>query len=417
MRIGILGPLEVRGDAGQPIELGGPRLRALLIRLALDAGQTISIERLCGDLWPGDGPADSGNALQALVSRLRHAAGPGIVQHGAGGYRLAVPPEQVDAAEFERLVGVARAAAAGGDPEQGAAVLREALRLWRGPALADVADAPFAAGPVARLEELRLAATEDRIEADLAFGRGAELAPELEELAAAYPLRERLRGQLMRALYLAGRQGDALNVYQETRDLLADQLGVDPSPALSDVHLAILRADPSLRPSAQLAAAQSARTFDEPQTARRGNLPAQLTSFVGRDEELNRVAKLLDEARLVTLTGPGGTGKTRLAIEAAARLADQAPDGIWFVPLAPVRDALDVPQAVLSALGIAEATRACRLGLAHRAGAARPADRRAGQPAARAGAGQLRAPDRRGGRTGRPGTGRRPGRAHPGHQP
>ncbi len=246
MRIGILGPLEVRGDAGQPIELGGPRLRALVIRLALDAGQTISIERLCGDLWPGDGPADSGNALQALVSRLRHAAGPGIVQHGAGGYRLAVPPEQVDAAEFERLVGVARAAAAGGDPEQGAAVLREALRLWRGPALADVADAPFAAGPVARLEELRLAATEDRIEADLAFGRGAELAPELEELAAAYPLRERLRGQLMRALYLAGRQGDALNVYQETRELLADQLGVDPSPALSDVHLAILRADPSL---------------------------------------------------------------------------------------------------------------------------------------------------------------------------
>ncbi len=241
MQVGILGPLQVRGDAGQPIELGGPRLRALVIRLALDAGQTISAERLCGDLWPADGPADTGNALQALVSRLRHAAGPGIVQHGAGGYTLAVPPEQVDAAEFERLVGVARGALAGGDQEQGAALLREALRLWRGPALADVADAPFAAGPVARLEELRLAATEDRIEADLALGRGAGLAPELEELAAAYPLRERLRGQLMRVLYLAGRQGDALNVYQETRELLADQLGVDPSPALSEVHLAILR--------------------------------------------------------------------------------------------------------------------------------------------------------------------------------
>ena len=357
MRIGILGPLEMRGDAGQPIELGGPRLRALVIRLALDAGQTISIERLCGDLWPVDGPADSGNALQALVSRLRHAAGPGIVRHGAGGYRLAVPPEQVDAAEFERLVSVARAAAAGGGPEpggdleQGAAVLREALRLWRGPALADVADAPFAAGPVARLEELRLAATEDRIEADLALGRGPELAPELEELAAAYPLRERLRGQLMRALYLAGRQGDALSLYQQTRELLADQLGVDPSPALSDVHLAILRADPSLgsRPSGPPKPAAD--------TLRAGNLPAQLTSFVGRDEELNRVAKLLDEARLVTLTGPGGTGKTRLAVEAASRLADQSPDGMWFVPLAPVRDALDVPQAVLSALGIAEAPR------------------------------------------------------------
>jgi predicted ATPase/DNA-binding SARP family transcriptional activator len=357
VRISILGPLEVRGDAGQPIELGGPRLRALLIRLALDAGQTISIERLCDDLWPGDGPADSGNALQALVSRLRHAAGPGIVRHTAGGYRLAVPPQQVDAAEFERLVGVARAVLAGGDAEpggdlqQGAAVLREALRLWRGPALADVADAPFAAGPVARLEELRLAATEDRIEADLALGHGGELVPELEELAAAYPLRERLRGQLMRALYLAGRQGDALTVYQETRHLLADQLGVDPSPALSDVYLAILRADPSLgsRPSAPPKSAAD--------TPRAGNLPAQLTSFVGRDEELNRVAKLLDEARLVTLTGPGGTGKTRLAIEAAARLADQSPDGMWFVPLAPVRDAMDLPQAVLSALGVAEAPR------------------------------------------------------------
>jgi len=376
VQVGILGPLQVRGDAGQPIELGGPRLRALVIRLALDAGQTISAERLCGDLWPADGPADTGNALQALVSRLRHAAGPGIVQHGAGGYTLAVPPEQVDAAEFERLVGVARGALAGGDPEQGAASLREALGLWRGPALADVADAPFAVGPVARLEELRLAATEDRIEADLALGRGAELAPELEELTAAYPLRERLRGQLMRVLYLAGRQGDALNAYQEIRELLADQLGVDPSPALSEVHLAILRGSvspggrPPGTPRSPLRAerrlgehppaagpASSAQDAADLRAPRAGNLPAQLTSFVGRDEELNRVAKLLDEARLVTLTGPGGTGKTRLAVEAAARLADQAPDGMWFVPLAPVRDALDVPQAVLSALGIAEAPR------------------------------------------------------------
>ena len=204
----------------------------MLIRLALDAGQTISAERLCADLWPADGPADSGNALQALVSRLRHAAGPEAVRHRPGGYQLAVPPDQVDAAEFERLVGVARGALAAGDPEHGATVLRGALRLWRGPALADVADLSFAAGPVARLEELRLAATEDRIEADLALGRGAGLAPELEELAAAHPLRERLRGQLMRALYLAGRQGDALNVYQQTRELLADQLGVDPSPGI-----------------------------------------------------------------------------------------------------------------------------------------------------------------------------------------
>jgi predicted ATPase len=266
---------------------------------------------------------------------------------------------------------------------------------------------------VARLEELRLAATEDRIEADLALGRGAELAPEAEELVTAHPLRERLRGQLMRVLYLAGRQGDALAVYEDTRRLLADRLGVDPSPALAAVHLAILRADPGLAPAAapgETAGQPATRARDgavpptgipapaapsesshapsasrtpnssptssAPSTAsassapsttltsvtpgayrpvRTSNLPAQLTSFVGRDEELNRVSKLLGESRLVILTGPGGTGKTRLAVEAAARLTDEMPDGVWFVPLAPVGDALDVPQAVLSAIGAPEA--------------------------------------------------------------
>jgi predicted ATPase/DNA-binding SARP family transcriptional activator len=373
VRIGILGPLEVRDEAGQLVRLGGPRLRALLIRLALDPGRTVAADRLAGDLWPGDGPgqaapADSGNALQALVSRLRHAAGPGIIEHRAGGYLLAVDPGAVDATQFERAVGEGRAALAAGDPGTGAALLRRALDLWRGPALVDVEDAAFAAGPVARLEELRLAATEDRIEADLALGRGAELAPEAEELATAHPLRERLRGQLMRVLYLAGRQGDALAVYEDTRRVLADRLGVDPSPALSAVHLAILRADPELgHPlgNGSVAAAPVVATpvsaapgpaapgpaDPAPASPRTSNLPAQLTSFVGRDEELNRVSKLLGESRLVILTGPGGTGKTRLAIEAAARLTDQMADGVWFVPLAPVGDALDVPQAVLSVIG------------------------------------------------------------------
>ncbi len=408
VRIGILGPLEVRDEAGQVMRLGGPRLRALLIRLALDPGRAVAADRLAGDLWPGDGPdqaapADSGNALQALVSRLRHAAGPGIIEHRSGGYVLAVDPGDVDATQFERAVSEGRAALAAGDPGAGAALLRGALDLWRGPALVDVEDAAFAAGPVARLEELRLAATEDRIEADLALGRGAELAPEAEELATAHPLRERLRGQLMRVLYLAGRQGDALAVYEDTRRVLAERLGVDPSPALSAVHLAILRADPELgRPAgngslpatpvpvtpaqatsalASSAPASSAPADlapagptpadpglagpvpadpvpagpapDDPVPAvpRTSNLPAQLTSFVGRDEELNRVSKLLGEGRLVILTGPGGTGKTRLALEAAARLTDQMPDGVWFVPLAPVGDALDVPQAVLSVIG------------------------------------------------------------------
>ena len=383
MRIGILGPLEVRDEAGQLVRLGGPRLRALLIRLALDPGRAVAADRLAGDLWPGDGPdqaapADSGNALQALVSRLRHAAGSGIIEHRAGGYLLAVDPGDVDATQFERAVSLGRGALAAGDPEAAAARLRGALDLWRGPALVDVDDAAFAAGPVARLEELRLAATEDRIEAELALGRGAELAPEAEELATAHPLRERLRGQLMRVLYLAGRQGDALAVYEDTRRVLAERLGVDPSPALAAVHLAILRADPELGhpagngslsltpvPAAPLPAgsAPSSPVTASPVPAdpvpadpgpaipRASNLPAQLTSFVGRDDELNRVSKLLGESRLVILTGPGGTGKTRLAIEAAARLTDQMPDGVWFVALAPVGDALDVPQAVLSVIG------------------------------------------------------------------
>jgi predicted ATPase/DNA-binding SARP family transcriptional activator len=383
VRIAILGPLEVRDEAGQLVRLGGPRLRALLIRLALDPGRVVAADRLAGDLWPGDGPdqaapADSGNALQALVSRLRHAAGPGIIEHRAGGYLLAVDPGDVDVTQFERAVGQGRAALAAGDPEAAAVRLRGALDLWRGPALVDVEDTAFAAGPVARLEELRLAATEDRIEADLALGRGAELAPEAEELATAHPLRERLRGQLMRVLYLAGRQGDALAVYEDTRRVLAERLGVDPSPALSAVHLAILRADPELGhpvgngsfsitpvPAAPLPAgpgpaapvtaspvpADPVPADPVPAIPRTSNLPAQLTSFVGRDDELNRVSKLLGESRLVILTGPGGTGKTRLAIEAAARLTDQMPDGVWFVPLAPVGDALDVPQAVLSVIG------------------------------------------------------------------
>ncbi len=368
VRIGILGPLELRDEAGQLVPLGGARLRALLIRLALAAGRTVPAERLATDLWDGDGPADAANALQALVSRLRSVAGRAMVEHHPGGYLLAVDPGQVDANMFERLVLAARAALAADDHTRGTTLLRQALGLWRGPALADVEEAAFAAGPIARLEELRLAATEDRIEADLALGHGAGLAPELEELVAAYPLRERLRGQLMRVLYLGGRQAEALAGYEDTRQLLASQLGVDPSPGLAAVHLAILRGDPGLgRPAADRPAVGRSGVGrpgvdwlaggrpEVERRARRSNLPAQLTSFVGREEELNRVGKLLGESRLVTLTGPGGTGKTRLAVEVSARLTDQMPDGVWFVPLAPVRGALDVPQAVLSAISAPEA--------------------------------------------------------------
>jgi predicted ATPase/DNA-binding SARP family transcriptional activator len=351
IRIGVLGPLEVRDAGGQLLPVGGSRLRSLLIRLAITGGQPVPVDRLAEDLWPGDGPADAANAVQALVSRLRGAAGREIVSHGPAGYRLTVLADDVDARAFERLVAAGRSRLAGGDHASAADLLRQGLRLWRGPALADVADAAFAAGTIARLSELRLAATEDRIDADLALGRGAELVPELEELAAEHPLRERLRGQLMRALYAAGRQADALHGFEETRRMLAAELGADPSPGLSAVYLAILRGELAGDGQAPGAGVRAAAGDEAPARARGGSLPAQLTSFVGREDELDQVARLLAEARLVTLTGPGGAGKTRLSVEAGARIADDVPGGVWFVPLAPVRDAADVPQAVLAALG------------------------------------------------------------------
>jgi predicted ATPase/DNA-binding SARP family transcriptional activator len=349
MRIGILGQLEVRGAEGQLLPVGGARLRSFVVRLAASEGGPVSVDRLAEDLWPREQPADAANAVQALASRVRAAAGRDLIEFGPAGYRIAVDAGQVDAWAFERLVAAARAGLESGRSDAAAAQFREALQLWRGPALADVADAPWAAATIARLSELRLAALEDRIDADLALGRDAELVPEVEELATEHPLRERLRGQLMRSLYAAGRQADALAVFEDTRRALETSLGIDPSPGLAAVHLAILRGELPAGPLPWQA------SEDGSQNRRSGNLPAQLTSFVGRDDELSRVTKLLDESRLISLTGPGGAGKTRLAIEAGARL--DAADGVWFVPLAPVRDALDVPQAVLAAIGAHEMAR------------------------------------------------------------
>jgi predicted ATPase/DNA-binding SARP family transcriptional activator len=370
MRIGILGQLEVRSADGHLLPVGGARLRSFVIRLAASEGSPVSVDRLAEDLWPHDQPSDAANAIQALASRLRGTAGRDLIEYGPAGYRIAVEADQIDAWAFERIIIAARAEMDRGRTDAAAARFRQAVQLWRGPALADVADTPWAAGMIARLSELRLAALEDRIDADLALGRGPELVAEVEELATEHPLRERLRGQLMRSLYAAGRQADALAVFEDTRQSLAASLGIDPSPGLAAVHLAILRGELPAGPVPWLAdggeaevahprgvrgVAPPGRTAGNgrPARSRSGNLPAQLTSFVGRDDELSRVAKLLEECRLITLTGPGGAGKTRLAIETGAGL--DLPDGVWFVPLAPVRDALDVPQAVLAAIGTHEA--------------------------------------------------------------
>jgi predicted ATPase/DNA-binding SARP family transcriptional activator len=341
MRVKILGPLEVVAG-GQAIEVGGARLRTLLIRLALDAGRAVTVESLAAALWPEDRPDDPANALQSLVSRLRRALpGEPVLRSAPGGYRLDLPPDAVDALRFERLAGEGRRALRAGETKIAAERLREALALWRAEALADVADAPFAVPVAVRLSELRLAATEDRVEAELQTGRGhPHLVAELEALTALHPLRERLRLLLVNALDADGRQAEALTAYDDYRRLLADELGVDPGPELQAAHLAVLRGG--------RAAEQPARATP------RGNLRAPLTSFVGRSEEQARIAKQLTEGRLCTLVGPGGAGKTRLATTVAAGMTT-VPGGVWLVELASVTDPGEVPHAVIAALGLREA--------------------------------------------------------------
>ncbi|MEV1239999.1 BTAD domain-containing putative transcriptional regulator [Nonomuraea sp. NPDC049750] len=353
MQFGILGSLEVRTAAGEAVAVGGPRPRALLALLLLDAGRLVSMERLIDGQYGDDPPAGAANAIQAHVSRLRRNLPAGLVEFHGAGYRLAVETEDIDAHRFERLARDGRRLLAAGQHEPAARVLKEALALWRGPALADVADAPFAPPQVARLEEARLAAREDLAEAELALPGGTSVA-ELRELVAAHPLRERPRGQLMRALHASGQQAAALAVYDEVRRLLADELGADPAPELAALHLAILRGE------------------ERREQAPRRRVPVPLNRLVGREEELARIAALGD-ARLITIVGPGGMGKTRLAVEAVHRagpgreVAHRTGPGqevihragpgreVGFVDLSSVDDGLQVAPAVLGALGLREA--------------------------------------------------------------
>ncbi|WP_216212888.1 BTAD domain-containing putative transcriptional regulator [Amycolatopsis aidingensis] len=328
MRFDILGPLEVHRADGSPVSVGGPRVRTLLTLLLLEPGRIVGTERLIDGLWGARPPSGAGNALQSQVSRLRQALGTELVEHHPAGYRLAIDPEDVDTHRFERLAAAGREALAAGDPGTAARSLREALGLWRGTPLADLPEQHAAAR---HLDELRLAATEDRIEAELALGEHRSLIPELRGLIGSHPLRERLRAQLMRALHAEGRQADALAEFEAARHALAEQLGIDPSAELAAAHLAVLRAEP-------------------PPAAPQASLPGQLTSFVGRQDELARVGALLREHRLVTLTGPGGAGKTRLAIETARQLPGEA----VLAELAPLAESGDLPQAVLAAFGLRE---------------------------------------------------------------
>ena len=349
MRVALLGPLSVTTDEGREVEIGGARLRTLLARLALDAPRLVTTGELIEGLWEVP-PGDAGNALQSLISRLRKAlrvAGvdDALLQSQPAGYRLA--EADVDVHRFDAMVAAGRAELRAGRPAEAAMTLRTALLLFRGAPLAGIGDAPFAAPALARLTESRLTAIEDRIAAELALGRHTDVLAELDELCAAHPLREPLAALRLRALSGAGRQADALAGYAAIRRELADQLGVDPSPELQQVHLALLRGEtePARSPVA-LATRPSAMLH--------GTQPARLTSFIGRESELAAALGLLSTSRLVCLVGPGGAGKTRLATELAGGILAREGVSVWFAELAPIRDGTDLAESLLSALSIRE---------------------------------------------------------------
>jgi predicted ATPase/DNA-binding SARP family transcriptional activator len=336
VHIGLLGSFEVHTEDGVAADVPGARLRALLIALALEPGHVVPKTTLTDWIWGESPPSDAANALQRLASRLRKALPGGLVEGRTGGYRLTVEPDAVDAVRFERLVGQARHEE---DPRR-VRLLREALALWRGAAMQDVGlqESPAFDAAATRLERLRLAAMEDRFDAEISLGHGVEVVAELTDAVTAHPVRERLVAALMRGLVAVGRDTEALLVYERTREALADALGVDPSPELSALHLALLRGELGGR-----------------EEVRKTNLRAELTSFVGRDADVAVVRELVAEHRLTTLIGPGGSGKTRLATETARTLLGDLPDGAWLVELAAIGADGDVAQATLAGLGLRDA--------------------------------------------------------------
>jgi predicted ATPase/DNA-binding SARP family transcriptional activator len=343
MDVRLFGQLEA-ADGGVALAVRGAKQRALLALLALHRGEPVSADRLIDVLW-GDGlAANPVNALQAQIGQLRRALGAGVIVTTEAGYALAVGPDEVDVVRFEQLVAKGRRLAEAGEMAQASATLGEALGLRRGEPLAEFAYAGFAEAERARLDELALVAIETRAGADLVLGRHGELAGELETQCAQHPLRERLWELLILALYRAGRQADALRAYTEVRDRLVDELGIDPGSALRELQARVLAQDPSL-------AAASPAPVRAAAPAAAGNLRVRLSSFIGRDAELEQLLESVRSCRLVTLTGPGGTGKTRLAVEAAAALRAEYPDGAWLVELASVAEPDGVGPAVAGALG------------------------------------------------------------------
>ncbi|MER6009344.1 AfsR/SARP family transcriptional regulator [Streptomyces bluensis] len=360
VRYRILGTTQAFRPDGSPAPVGGARLRALLTVLALRPGRTVPVTVLVDEVWDGDPPADASGAVQALVGRLRRALGADAVASADGGYRLVAGADDIDLHRFERLVGEGASALADGDAAKAAVVLDDALALWQGPALADLPDRTAAA---ARWEARRLDARRARLTAALALGQAEQHLPELTALCDAHPLDEPLQALRLRALRDAGRTAQALAAYEGVRRLLADRLGADPGAELRALHGELLA--PGGDPVAPAAEERGRGSSPGDGTGRGGggggggnprpgNLRARLTSFVGRDADIDALRGDLTAARLVTLLGPGGAGKTRLSQEAGEAVAETVPDGVWLAELAPVDDPENVPEAVLTALGARE---------------------------------------------------------------
>jgi predicted ATPase/DNA-binding SARP family transcriptional activator len=334
MKIGVLGPLQLLGGDGAPVVLRSWRRRLLLAVLVAGRGHVVPRDVLAESLWPDELPSNPGAALQSQVSRLRRQLGPAgdWIETAPAGYRFAGPADRLDRARFEELLDRARDAS--GEPTVALDVLDEALGLWRGRAFDEFADRPAVAGEALRLEDLRAEAAEQRAETLLELGRAAEAASSMQLLTGEPVFRERPVAIRMRALARDGRHAEALEAFDRFRRLLDDELGLLPSPALQAVQRAVLRHE---------GASLLAPTVGLP-----GN------SFVGRDAEVARVIWLLERSRLVTLTGPGGVGKTRLALHVAAKAADRYPDGIFVCELAGVSAPQDVTAAVASTLQLDE---------------------------------------------------------------
>jgi predicted ATPase/DNA-binding SARP family transcriptional activator len=341
----LLGHLEVE-VSGEPVRFEGAKQRRLFAVLALRAPEAVSADELVEALWGDEPPGGAGQALQKQISRLRQGLGDAgaLLRHRPPGYALDVDPAAIDFRQFEELLRSARTALGRDDVEQASAELQTALALWRGDALADFRFDEFAQREIARLEELHIEAVEERLAAELAGGGGEELVGELQALVAEHPLREGLRGQLMVALYRAGRQAEALETMRVGRQRLVDELGIEPGPELRRLERMILAHD-------------SALTAERPSTGLASRLPAPANETIGRRRELSEIGQLLvaPDVRLVTLVGPGGVGKSRLALEAGRAVAARFPAGAVHVSLDGAEDAgVLVPEAA-SALGVVAA--------------------------------------------------------------